>query len=78
MKTLLTPSFFLSDEHAASSYSQPVLVDRHTGAAFGPGDILRPYPSWSLEPASRHVRRMARTAGLDDDGQRAVESFCGG
>jgi hypothetical protein len=40
MKATLAPSWDLTTEHAASSYGQPVLVNRGTGEAFGPGDIL--------------------------------------
>jgi hypothetical protein len=36
----LTPSFELSDKHSSSDYGQPVLVNRQTGEAFEPGDII--------------------------------------
>lgn len=36
----LGPSWVLTTEHAASSHGDPVLVDEHTGTAYGPGDIL--------------------------------------
>lgn len=45
MQVNLSGSWELSTDHAASSYGQPVLVNRATGEAFGPGDILKPYPS---------------------------------
>ena len=44
MKVSLTPSFDLSDEHAAGSYETPVLVNLHTGEEYGPADILTAYP----------------------------------
>jgi len=75
MKIQLTPSFELSNEHAASSYGQPVLLHRATNEAFGPGDILSPYPSWGLMPASKAVERMARTKKLTYDEQQFVKKF---
>ena len=32
--------FKLTMDHAASSYGQPVLVDRETSEAYGPADLL--------------------------------------
>ncbi len=60
----LTQSWVLSDEHSASSYGQPVLVHRPTGDAFGPGDIVQPYPSWGRMLAKAAVLRMARIKGI--------------
>ena len=77
METTLAPSWTLSTDHASSSYGQPVLVNRHTGTAYGPGDILQPYPSWSYAPASVHAQRMGRTADLDADGRAMLDKFTG-
>lgn len=75
MRTVLAPSWELSTEHAASSYGQPVLVHRATGEAYGPGDILTAYPSYGPRPAAAVVRRLARTATLDNEGLALVERF---
>lgn len=75
MTVTLTPSYELTTENASSSYGQPVLVKRATGEAFGPGDILEPFPSWGLMPAARAVARMAKTASLDDEEQALVAKF---
>ncbi len=75
MKAKLAPSWELSTEHAASSYGQPVLVHRTTGDAYGPGDIVRPYPSYGLMRAVDAVRRLAKTAKLNAEGRALVEQF---
>ena len=75
MKANLSPSWELSTENAASSYGQPVLVNRSTGEAFGPGDILKPYPSYGSMVAAAAVMRMAKTKRLDEDGQNLVAKF---
>jgi len=75
MQATLSPSWELSTEHATSSYGQPVLVHRTTGDAYGPGDILSAYPSYGLLPAAAVVRRLAKTATLDEEGRALVERF---
>ena len=67
MKIIFTPSWELSDERAGSSYVIPVLVNRATGKAFGPGDLLEPYAHWGLKPAVVHVARMSETKKLSDE-----------
>lgn len=74
-KVALTPSFELSTEHAASSYGQPVLVDRGSGEAYGPGDILRPYPSWGWTTGAAAVERMTATKKLTNEEREFVERF---
>lgn len=75
-KVTLTPSFELTTEHSASSYGQPVLVNRQSGEAFGPADILKAYPSWGFTPASMAVERMTRSNSTLSDEERAfVKSF---
>jgi hypothetical protein len=64
MKVALTPSFELTTKHPASSYGQPVLVNRGSGEAFGPGDILQPFPSWEFQTAAYAVHRMAEVKTL--------------
>ncbi len=75
MKTTLAPSWELSTEHAASRDGQPVLVNRTTGEAFGPADVLEAYASWGFLPASRVVARLARIKHLDADGEALVRRF---
>ena len=78
MRTTLSPSWDLSTDHATSSYNQPVLVNRSTGEAFGQADIVQVYPSHGFVPAAQAVERMAKTASLDDEGDRAmVDLFLG-
>jgi hypothetical protein len=75
MKATLTPTWELSTEHAASSDGHPVLVDRETGDAYGPDDIVQLYPRHGFILASEGVRRLAKGAHLDADGLRLVERF---
>lgn len=77
MQANLAPSWELTTEHAASSYGQPVLVNRGTGEAYGPGDILTPYPSYGPMVAADAVRRLAKTAKLDEEGRALVARFVG-
>ena len=77
MKAILGPNWELSTDHAASSAGQPVLVNRGTDKAYGPRDILEPYPSWGRMPAARAVARIAETKALDTDGEALVARFVG-
>jgi hypothetical protein len=61
MELHLTPSWTLSDEHLASSYGKPVLVDQDTGEAYGPEDILQVIPEGNPVPGYIAVKGM--TAG---------------
>jgi hypothetical protein len=74
-KVQLTPSFELTTEHAASSYSQPVLVNRQSGEAYGPGDVIKVYESWGFMPASQAVDRMSRTKKFTYDQRLFVDDF---
>ena len=58
MKVLLIPSWELTNEHATSAYAVSVLVNRHDGRAYGPGEILSPYPGWIAMTAASAVTRM--------------------
>lgn len=75
MHTNLAPSWDLTTDHAASSYGQPVLVNRGTGEAYGPGDVLVPYPSWGYVTGAMAVARLAKRRKLDADGKALVERF---
>jgi len=86
MKISLSPSWELTTDHAASSYGQPVLVNRTTGAVFAPGDVVNPYPSqpvfvfppYGFMPASDAVRRLAKTKKLDEEELALVGRFIKG
>ena len=75
MKVILSPEWELSTEHAASSYSQPILVHRSTGRTFGPRDLVVLYPGHGPAAAAEGVRRLAKTAKLDADGAALVAQF---
>ncbi len=75
MKASLSPSWELSTEHAASSYGQPVLVQRSSKQAFGPADIVRIYPRWGFLPAARAVARLATLTPLGAEAQALVDRF---
>jgi len=75
MECHLSPSWKLSTEHAASSYGIPVLVNCQTGEAFGPGDIVKAYPSHGFAPAADVVRRLAKTSHRDEEGAQLISRF---
>ena len=75
MQVTLSGTWALSTDHAASSYEQPVLVNRPSGDAYGPGDIVQLYPSYGFLPAADGVRRLAKTAKLSADGRLMVATF---
>ena len=75
MEIVLKPSWILTTDHSASSYGQPVLVNRGTGEAFGPGDVLQAYPSWGYTPAFHAVRRMMKTAVLSEEEKEICGRF---
>ena len=75
MKIRLTPSFELSDERVESSKGQPVLVNRPTGKAYGPEDIIEPYAFWGLKPAAIHVVRMSNMNKHTDEEMEFIKRF---
>jgi hypothetical protein len=77
MTVQLTPSWQLTTEHAASSYGQPVLLDRGTNTVYGAADICKPYASWGFKPAALHVERMANIKRFDPDSDegRLIDAF---
>lgn len=76
MHVQLTPSWALTDEHSASSYGQPVLVQKDSPEAYGQLDIVRCYPSWPLQPARDAVARMAKLhPELESDEKAFVAKF---
>ena len=75
MKATLTPSWELTTEHAAASDARPVLVNRTTGEAFGPGALVRLSECKALIPAALVVRRLAQAADLDEQARALVARF---
>ena len=75
MKILLTSRYMLTDDHAASSYGQAVLVNRVTGEFYGPGDIIKAYPSWEYELVADVVRRFTEVWMFSPDELRVIEGF---
>jgi hypothetical protein len=77
MKAVLSVTWELSTEHPASTYGQPVLVNRDTGGAYGPSDIVQIYEYLGPMVAARAVRRLARAAELTVAQQALVAQFVG-
>jgi hypothetical protein len=78
MHTALAPSWDLTTDHAASSHGQPVLLNRETGKVYGPGDILKAYPTWDFLSAVAVVDRLLKGKALDADTETMVTRFVGG
>ena len=76
MTLSLSGRWELTTDHAASSYGAPVLLDRTSGEAFGPADIIEAYPSWGLMPAAAAAQRLAKIATLAGDDAAIVARFC--
>ena len=55
-----------------------MLVNRHhESAAYGPGDIVHPYPSWPIWPAFKAVARMASVKlDLTPEEQAQILKWC--
>ena len=77
MSATLSPTWEISTDHAGSSYDQPVLVNRGTGEAYGPGDIVMLDPSHGFTQAAKAVRQLARMATLDAEGAALVARLVG-
>lgn len=73
----LTARWEVTTEHSQSCSGKPVLVDRRTGAAYGPGDPVRMAPRGPLLPAAEGVRRrlVARRKKLPVAGRALAEQF---
>lgn len=77
MRAILSPEWELSTTHPASHDGQPVLVNRSTWQAFGPGDQVRLYPSQDYAKAADAVARLAETAKPTTGGDALVARFIG-
>jgi len=76
MKVKLTANFELTDERIGSSYARPLLVNLSTGKAYGPKDIIEPYPFWGFKPAAAHVARMVERIIYTDEEVDFIKRFC--
>jgi hypothetical protein len=77
MKAFLSPEWELSTDDPASNGGQPVLVNRITWVAYGPGDKVTIYPSQGYAKAADAVVRLAETAKRNVDGDALVARFVG-
>ena len=77
MKVTLTRSWELSDEHAMSKAGRPVLVNRSTGGAYGPEDLVDASGFWGVLAAARLVTRLAKTVRLNAQEKTLVDRFVG-
>ena len=77
MKVTLVPNWQLTSEHAASSWGQPVLVNRTTREAYGPCDMVKCYSSWDWMTAADAVRCMAKMRKQSARGLGAIKAFLG-
>jgi len=68
--------FYLTTDHAASSYGIPVLVGPDN-TAYGPGDILGSDAplSCQFQPAGHMVRRWTRLTGRTVEEQEGAQLF---
>lgn len=77
MRAILSPEWELSTTHPASHDGQPVLVNRSTWHAFGPGDQVCLYPSQGYANAADAVARLVATAKPTVSGDALVARFIG-
>jgi hypothetical protein len=77
MKVTFSRVWDLSDEHAMSRDGRPVLVNRSTGDAKGPEDLVAASPFWGVLPAARLVAQLAKTVRLNAGEKALVERFVG-
>ncbi len=78
MKVTLSRSWELSDEHPMSRDGRPVLVNRSTGGASGPGDLVDGTPFWGVMEATRLVAHLAKSVRLNAAEKTLVDRFIEG
>jgi hypothetical protein len=71
----LSAKWELTTEHSASSYGRPVLVNRKTREAYGPGDLLTPSPSKGYTTAAAFARDLSAKAIMDEELEALLERF---
>ncbi len=64
----------ITDEHPASSYGKPVLVNSRN-ETFGPDDLVISHGTWPVEPARLVVDRMKRKQYLTEEERTFVDKF---
>lgn len=77
MKLQLSGEWSLSDEHAASSYGQPVLVTA-CGDAYGRADVVQLFAPYPWLPAHAAVIRFAATRRFTSDEADFIALFTKG
>jgi hypothetical protein len=75
MKVRLTTLWELTDELSDSFSGEFILVNRATGKAYGPEDIIEPYAFWGLKPAAVHVARMSNMKKYTDEEMESIKRF---
>jgi hypothetical protein len=75
MKVRLTTLWELTDELSDSFSGEFILVNRATGKAYGPEDIIEPYAFWGLKPAAVHVARMSNMKKYTDEEMGSIKRF---
>jgi hypothetical protein len=71
----LSARWELTTEHSASSYGRPVLVNRKTREAYGPGDLLNPSPAKGYVAAAAFARDLSAKAIMDEELEALLERF---
>jgi hypothetical protein len=77
MRVQLKPNYVLTDEHAAGSSGQPVLMNTETGEAFGPMDVFEPSESYGTMLARAAVKKMIRGKTFPPEEQKLIWKFVG-
>ena len=77
MKAVLSVTWELSTEHPAGIYGQPGLVNRDTGQAYSPGNIVQVNERMRPMLALLAVRKLAQAAELDPAQRELVARFAG-
>ena len=74
---VLNETWELKADHPKSCFGQPTLVNRVTGEAYAPHDVISPYRSWGYMPAALAVERMADIvkATLNDEQRKLIVKF---
>ena len=75
MKMNLNDSWVLTNEHSASSYGKPVLVELETGQAYGPRDILQVNPGGGFVPGYIAVKGMTEGSVFTEEEQAFLDRF---
>lgn len=73
----LTATYFLTTDHAKSRLNQPVLLNKATGQAYLPNEILAPYESWPKMSATQVVDKMAYWRNFSGEERHLIERFLG-